>query len=159
MIQIGAMAPDFSLLDQEGRTHTLSQYRGKWVLVYFYPKDNTPGCTVEAEEVRDRVSDFEKENAVVFGISVDSVQSHQKFANKLNLSFPLLADVEKEVVRAYGVWGEKKFLGKTYDGISRTSFLINPEGTVEKVYAQVKPAGHADAVLEDIRSYAEKRGG
>lgn len=149
----GSIAPDFTLPDQDGTPHTLSDYRGKRVLVYFYPKDDTPGCTKEACVLRDALPDFTKLDAVVFGVSADSVGSHKKFANKYGLPFPLLADEGKEVVNQYGVWGRKKMMGREYDGIFRTSFLIAPDGTVERVYENVKPEAHASEVLKDLEAH------
>ncbi|MDP2815477.1 MAG: thioredoxin-dependent thiol peroxidase [Rectinemataceae bacterium] len=151
---MGTAAPDFTLLDQDGVSHTLSTHRGKYVLLYFYPKDDTPGCTKQACMLRDALPDFAKLDAVVYGISADSVKSHKKFADKYGLPFTLLADEQKEVVNAYGVWGKKKFMGREYDGTSRTSFLVDPNGTIEKVYENVKPELHAAQVLEDLRSHA-----
>lgn len=149
----GSLAPDFTLLDQDGVAHTLSEYQGKRVLLYFYPKDDTPGCTKEACMLRDALPDFTKLDAVVFGVSADSVKSHKKFAEKYGLPFTLLADENKEVVNAYGVWGKKKMMGREYDGIFRTSFLIAPTGTIEKVYENVKPEVHAAEVLRDLRAH------
>ena len=149
----GSPAPDFTLLDQDGVPHTLSAYRGKRVLLYFYPKDDTPGCTKEACMLRDALPDFSRLDAVVFGVSADSVKSHKKFADKYGLPFPLLADEKKEVVNAYGVWGPKKMMGREYDGIFRTSFLIAPDGTVETVYENVKPEAHAADVLKDLEAH------
>jgi peroxiredoxin Q/BCP len=146
----GSLAPDFTLLDQDGAVHTLSAYKGKRVLIYFYPKDDTPGCTKQACALRDAFPDFGKVDLVVFGISPDSVKSHAKFALKYELPFPLLADEGKEVVHEYGVWGRKKFMGREYDGVFRTSFLIGPDGRIEKVYEQVKPEQHAAEVLADL---------
>ena len=151
---VGTKAPDISLLDQSGSVQTLASYRGQWVLLYFYPKDATPGCTIEAQVIRDAWSQFQDLKIAVLGISADSVSSHQKFADKQKLPFPLLADEQKEVVTAYGVWGKKKMMGREYEGISRTSFLIDPQGVVEKVYEGVKPALHAAEVLEDVRAHA-----
>lgn len=150
---VGSIAPDFTLPDQDGNTHRLSDSQGSWVLVYFYLKDDTPGCTKEACVVRDVWPDFSAVNAVVFGISADSVKSHKKFAEKYGLPFTLLSDEQKEVVKAYGVWGLKKMMGREYEGISRTSFLINPAGIIEKVYEKVKPEVHAQEVLEDVRAH------
>lgn len=147
-------APDFTLPDQDGALHTLSHHRGAWVLLYFYPKDDTAGCTKEACAIRDEFPAFGKLKAKVFGISADSVESHKKFAEKYQLPFTLLADTEKKVVNAYGVWGKKKFMGKEYDGILRTSFLIDPEGNIAKVYEGVKPEVHAAEVLEDLEKLA-----
>ena len=152
MLTTGILAPDFTLSDQDGVTHTLSSYRGKRVLIYFYPKDDTPGCTKQACAIRDADPDFKKLNVVVLGVSADSVKSHKKFAEKYGLAFPLLADEDKAVVQAYGVWGRKKFMGREYDGIFRTSFLISPEGVIEKVYENVKPEKHADEVLIDLNN-------
>ena len=148
-------APDFTLLDQEGKEHSLADYRGKWVLLYFYPKDDTPGCTIEACTTRDQFKDFQKIGAVVLGVSTDSVASHKKFASTYELPFTLLADVNKEVVGRYGVFGEKKFMGKTYMGTSRTSFLIDPKGEIVKVYEKVKPEAHAAEVIADLKQLAQ----
>ena len=147
---VGEKAPDFTLPDQDGATHSLSSYQGKWVLLYFYPKDDTPGCTIEACTIRDQFKDFGKIGAEVLGVSTDSVQSHKKFANAYELPFTLLADENKEVVGMYDVFGEKKFMGKTYMGTKRTSFLIDPLGKIAKVYENVKPEQHAAEVLADI---------
>ena len=149
---VGSPAPQFSLPDQHGTEHSLSQYLGKWVLLYFYPKDDTPGCTKEACAIRDADPDLSSLGAVVLGVSADSVTSHKKFAEKYSLAFPLLADESKEVINAYGVWGDKKLMGKEYEGILRTSFLIGPDGVIEKVYENVKPEAHAAEVLEDLRT-------
>lgn len=151
MIAVGDKAPVFSLEDQDGKLHTLTDYAGKYVLLYFYPKDDTPGCTKEACAIRDALPDFKMLEAEVFGISADTVKSHKKFAEKYGLSFTLLADPERVAVDAYGVWGKKKFMGKEYDGIFRTSFLIAPDGTVANVYENVKPEKHADEVLADLK--------
>lgn len=151
-IKEGDKAPDFSLLDQKGKTHKLSDYRGKWVLLYFYPKDNTSGCTKEACEIRDNISEFGKMNTAVLGISADSVKSHEKFAQKYKLPFPLLSDEGKNVVKLYGAWGKKKFMGREYDGIYRISFLIDPKGKIAKLYGNVKPDTHATEVLGDLRT-------
>jgi thioredoxin-dependent peroxiredoxin len=147
----GKAAPAFSLPDQDGKTHTLGDYKGKWVLLYFYPKDDTPGCTVEACTIRDQFKDFKKIGAEVIGISTDSVKSHKKFADAYELPFTLLADVNKEMVGEYGVFGEKKFMGRTYMGTKRTSFLIDPKGKVAKVYEKVKPLAHAAEVIADLK--------
>lgn len=152
--QPGTLAPDFTLPDQDGVSHTLSTHRGNYVLLYFYPKDDTPGCTKQACMLRDALPDFTALDAVVYGISVDSVKSHKKFAEKYGLPFLLLADENKEVVSAYGVWGKKRLMGREYEGISRTSFLIAPDGTIEKVYENVKPELHAQQVLKDLKEHA-----
>lgn len=149
---LGKEAPDFELLDQDGVSHTLTQYRGQWVLIYFYPKDNTPGCTKQACTLRDAEPAFEKLEAIVLGISGDSVASHKKFVEKFHLPFPLLADTDKKVIEAYGSWGKKKFMGREYMGIFRNSFLIDPEGKIAKVYEAVKPEKHAEEVLIDLQN-------
>ena len=144
--QVGQLAPDFTLADQSGTSHHLAAYRGQWVLIYFYPKDDTPGCTKEACGLRDRFTEFQALQAVVLGMSVDSVESHKQFADKFTLPFPLLADTQKQVVQAYGVWGQRQFLGKTYMGIARTSCLIDPAGEIARIYSAVKPEAHPDEI-------------
>ncbi|HWH16403.1 MAG TPA: thioredoxin-dependent thiol peroxidase [Candidatus Paceibacterota bacterium] len=146
----GTLAPDFTLLDQDGVAHTLSAHRGSRVLIYFYPKDDTPGCTKQACLLRDAMPELSRLDAIVFGISPDSVKSHKKFADKYGLPFTLLADEGHAVADAYGVWGRKKFMGREYDGIFRTSFLIDEEGKIARVYENVKPELHADQVLADL---------
>ncbi len=148
---IGTIAPEFTLADQNDTPHSLSDYQGSWVLVYFYPKDDTPGCTKEACAIRDNFPDFKKLGVTVLGISIDSTARHKKFVDKYDLPFTLLADPDKKVVQAYGVWGDKKFMGREYQGTKRISFLINPQGKVAKVYEKVNPATHAEEVLKDIR--------
>lgn len=150
-LKVNQKAPDFSLPDQDGNKHKLSDYKGQWVLLYFYPKDDTPGCTKEACSVRDNLPKFNKSKAKVFGISVDSVASHKKFADKHKLNFTLLADEDKTVVEKYGVWQEKSMYGRKYMGTVRDSFLINPNGKVAKIYRKVKPELHAAEVLADIK--------
>lgn len=147
---VSKKAPQFSLFDQDGKKQSLQDYLGKKVLLYFYPKDDTPGCTIEACSFRDRLNELKKYNIQVLGVSVDDVKSHKKFAEKFALNFPLLADTEKEVVNKYGVWGEKSMFGKKYMGIQRDSFLIDEKGIVLKHYEKVKPADHVDQVLADI---------
>lgn len=149
-IKVGQTAPDFALPDQEGREHRLSDYRGEWALLYFYPKDDTPGCTAEACAIRDQFPQFGKLKARVLGVSVDSVASHKKFANKYHLPFSLLSDDGKKVVKLYDVWGKKKFMGREYTGTKRTSFLIDPNGKIAKIYEAVKPALHAEEVLTEL---------
>src|SRR5262249_41747567 len=153
---LGKQAPDFSLQDQDGKTHTLEQYRGKWVVLYFYPKDMTPGCTVEACSFRDNEARLTAAGAVVLGVSADTVKSHGKFAEKYQLPFPILADVDKAVCKAYHSYGEKKFMGRTFDGILRNTFLINPRGEVVKVYEGVKVKVHVDEVLSDLKEFSKK---
>ncbi len=152
-LKIGDKAPDFSLPDQHDAMHALSDYKGGFVLLYFYPKDNTPGCTKEACGIRDAFPKFEKMNARVFGISVDSVESHKKFADKYVLPFTLLSDKDKEVVKRYDVWAKKKMMGREYMGIVRTSFLIDPKGMIIKIYEGVKPETHAEEVLKDLSQW------
>lgn len=149
-LKLGDKAPAFSVPDQDGKQQQLADYAGKWVLLYFYPKDDTPGCTKEACALRDNLPRFGDMKAVVLGVSVDTVKSHKKFADKYKLPFTLLADEEKQVVKAYGVWGEKKFMGRTFQGVKRMSFLIKPDGTIAKIYEKVKPAVHAQEVLSDL---------
>ncbi len=149
-LTVGDMAPDFTLQGNDGNEHTLSAYRGGFVLLYFYPKDNTPGCTTEAETFRDLYGEFETRDITVFGISADSVESHKKFAQKLQLPFVLLADPEKEAISAYNAWGKKKFMGREYEGTLRNSFLIDPDGRIAKIYESVKPKEHARGVCTDF---------
>ncbi len=150
MISIHTQAPDFALQDQHGITHTLSQYRGKKVLIYFYPKDDTPGCTTEACNFRDNYQMLEESGLVVLGISKDEVKSHKKFAEKYALPFPLLADTETLVAQKYGAWRLKKFMGREYMGIERISILVDEKGTITKIYEGVKPKEHTQDVAKDI---------
>jgi peroxiredoxin Q/BCP len=147
MLKVGELVPDFTLVDQYEKSHTLSQYRGKKVVLYFYPKDMTPGCTVQAEGMRDSMNDLEAKGIVVLGVSVDDVKSHKKFVEKHNLNFPLLADTEKTVVEAYGVWKEKSMFGKKYMGIQRDTFLIDEEGKLIQHFEKVNPLKHASQIL------------
>ncbi|MEI6221885.1 MAG: thioredoxin-dependent thiol peroxidase [bacterium] len=151
-LTVGQKAPEFTLSDQDGKQHSLSSYHGQFVLLYFYPKDDTPGCTKEACSLRDNVPHFENLNALVFGISKDSVTSHKKFADKFELTFPLLSDESTETIQAYDSWGERQFMGKKYMGTFRNSFLINPEGNIAKIYENVKPEVHAEEVVADIQA-------
>jgi thioredoxin-dependent peroxiredoxin len=150
-LAVGQKAPAFTLQDQAGTEHSLKDYAGSWVLLYFYPKDDTPGCTKEACSFRDNLPKFKKVDAKVFGVSVDSVKSHAKFAEKFALLFTLLADTENTMVSDYGVWGKKKFMGREYMGTMRTSFLVDPKGNIAKIYKNVKPELHADEVLADLK--------
>lgn len=154
MLCIRDTAPDFELPDQFGKLHKLSSYRGKKVILYFYPKDLTPGCTTEACEFRDSNNLLTKKNIIVLGISADKVDLHKKFSDKYKLNFPLLADMDKKAINAYGVWGKKKFLGKEYYGILRTTFVINERGKIEKIFEKVRPEGHALQILSTIKSGA-----
>ncbi len=151
-LTVKSVAPAFSLLDQDGKKRSLKEFRGKWVLLYFYPKDDTPGCTKEACAIRDGFPFFEKLDTVVLGVSTDSVKSHKKFIEKYKLPFTLLSDESKEVVELYGVWGKKKFMGREYTGTFRKSLLIDPKGRIAKIYDEVKPAVHADEVLADLKA-------
>jgi thioredoxin-dependent peroxiredoxin len=152
MLTTHTIAPDFSLLDQHQDTQTLHAYRGKWVLLYFYPKDDTPGCTKEACAIAEVFSEFKELGITVFGVSKDSPQSHHAFALKYHLPFILLSDPEGVVIEAYGAWQEKSMFGKKYMGIQRMSYLLNPEGLIEKIYPDVDPATHALEILKDVRA-------
>ncbi|MEJ2371482.1 MAG: thioredoxin-dependent thiol peroxidase [Gemmatimonadales bacterium] len=152
MIDIGTVAPDFELEADSGQTIRLADYRGKRVVLYFYPKDDTSGCTKQACGFRDRLPAFEARDLVVLGVSPDGVRSHERFRDKYGLNFPLLSDPDHSVAAAYGAWGKKKMYGREYAGILRSTFIIGTDGRVEAVYAKVKPAGHADLLLEDLRS-------
>lgn len=147
----GSPAPDFQLPDENGNIRTLSEFKGKTIVLYFYPKDDTPGCTVEACEFRDAYLAYEKAGVVILGVSPDSPKSHTKFKEKFQLPFPLLADIDHAVCQAYQVWGPKKYMGRTYDGVFRTTFLIDPQGIIVKVFEGVKPAGHAEEVLAALK--------
>ncbi len=152
MLKVTQKAPAFTLPDQDGVMHSLKDYAGQWILIYFYPKDDTPGCTKEACALRDEFPAFGKLKAKIFGVSADTVASHKKFAKKYKLPFTLLADPEKGMIEAYGVWGKKKFMGREYLGISRSSYLVNPERKIEKVYEKVNPLTHANEVLADLEA-------
>jgi thioredoxin-dependent peroxiredoxin len=154
MLEVGAKAPDFTLENQKGESIHLADYQGKVVVLYFYPKDSTPGCTKEACSFRDSSSELETEGAVVFGVSRDSVNSHQRFADKYELNFPLLADTEGKVCEAFGVLQEKNMFGKTGIGIVRTTYVIDANGNIAKVFPKVKVDGHVDEVLAAVRALA-----
>ena len=143
----GDPAPDFTAGTHDGRKVSLSDFKGRHVILYFYPRDSTPGCTKEACAFRDEFAAFKQKGAVVLGVSTDSAKSHAKFVAKYKLPFTLLVDEEKQLVRAYGVWGQKSFLGRKYLGTHRVTFLIGPDGRVKRVWTDVKPAGHAQEVL------------
>ncbi len=145
-------APNFALQNEKGAQVKLSDYLGKWVVLYFYPKDDTPGCTTEACGFRDNYSAYTDAGAVILGVSPDSGKSHTKFIDKFQLPFTLLSDTDHEVCLSYGVWGRKKFMGREYDGVFRTTFVINPAGIVVKVFENVKPDGHSTQVLDAILS-------
>ena len=150
-LKVGDASPLFELPDQNGKTHKLADYRGRKVLIYFYPKDGTPGCTTEACQIRDNFPKFEETLVAVLGISTDSPESHKKFSQKYKLPFTLLADTNKEVVKTYDVYKPKKFLGREFLGTVRTSFLIDEAGKIIKIYENVKPATHAEEVLRDLK--------
>jgi thioredoxin-dependent peroxiredoxin len=143
----GDTAPNFSCRTNGGGEIALADFKGKAVILYFYPRDDTPGCTKEACGFRDDFAAFKKKGAVVLGVSVDSVKAHDKFAAKFKLPFPLLADEDKKIVNDYGVWGQKIFMGRKYDGIHRVTFLIGPDGKIKKIWPKVKPEEHAAEVL------------
>jgi len=152
MPELGSPAPDFTLLDQNGEETTLSKLKGSPVVLYFYPKDNTSGCTKQACGFRDDYAAFEKAGARILGVSPDPVTSHAKFADKHELPFTLLADPEKTVCQAYGVWKEKSMYGRKYMGVERTTFLIDAEGIVRQIFPKVKVTGHVEAVLKAIEA-------
>jgi peroxiredoxin Q/BCP len=146
-LQKGDKAPNFSAKDQEGNTHTLSDYKGKKLVVFFYPKANTPGCTAEACDLRDNFARFEANNYALLGVSADNAKAQGNFKNKYEFPFPLLADEDKAVIQAFGVWGPKKFMGKEYDGIHRTTFIIDENGIIEELITSVKTKAHAEQIL------------
>jgi len=150
-MKIGQKAPDFTVADDSGKKVKLSDFKGKKVVLYFYPKDDTPGCTKEACNFRDGFAEIKKAGAVVLGVSADSVESHKKFKEKFELNFPLLADTDKKMCEAFGVMKEKNMYGKKVMGIARTTFVIGPEGKIQHVFRNVKPEGHALEVLDYLK--------
>jgi len=148
----GDLAPDFTGVDQQGRTVKLSDYRGKKVVLYFYPKDNTPGCTAQACSLRDHYAELKQMGLEVIGVSTDSVSSHQKFEQKYQLPFTLIADTDKQIVQAYGVYAPKKFMGKSFLGTVRTTFIINEQGVIEKIIRKPNTARHAQEVMAAVRT-------
>lgn len=152
MLEVGTMAPDFTLLNQNGEEISLSQYRGQKVILYFYPKDNTPGCTKQACGFAQLYPDFVKKGAVILGVSKDSVKSHKKFEEKYQLPFTLLSDPDLVAIQAYDVWKEKNMYGKKVMGVVRTTYLINEEGIIEKVYTKVKAAQNPNDMLEVLNA-------
>jgi thioredoxin-dependent peroxiredoxin len=154
MVAEGQEAPDFTLADQDGNQVTLSELRGQPVVLYFYPKADTSGCTTQACGVRDHRADYERAGAKVLGASPDTVTAQRKFADKYGLDFPLLADENHEVAELYGVWGKKKMYGKTYMGVHRATFVIDPDGKVAKVFPKVSPKTHDEVVLEALAELA-----
>jgi peroxiredoxin Q/BCP len=151
MLKEGDLAPDFCLSDEEGKEVCLSSLKGKWVILYFYPKDNTSGCTKEAISFTERIEDFKRLNAEVLGLSKDSVKSHLSFKNKHGLKVKLLSDESAEVLKKYGAWGKKKMYGREVEGAIRTTFLIDPNGRIRKIWRNVKVDGHVDQVFEALK--------
>lgn len=154
----GDPAPDFTAVAVggeygDGKTVRLSDFRGRKVVLYFYPKDDTPGCTTQACGLRDRYAHLRDHDAIVFGVSVDSPKSHRKFIDKFDLPFPLLSDESREIVEAYGVWVEKSMYGKKYMGAERSTFVIRPDGTIKSIFRKVKPGEHAETVLNDLANF------
>lgn len=147
-LKIGDKAPNFSSKDQDGKLHNLADYIGKKLVVFFYPKASTPGCTAEACDLRDNFERFSQNNYALLGVSADSEKAQSKFKEKNNLPFPLLADENKEVIQAFGVWGPKKFMGRTFDGIHRTTFVIDEKGVIEDIISDVKTKEHARQILK-----------
>ncbi len=151
-LHIGDPAPAFCLPDEQGRTHCLEEYRGRPVVLYFYPKDNTPGCTTEALGFKEDYDRFARAGVVVLGVSPDDAASHQRFKAKYGLPFPLLSDPDHRVLEAYEAWGPKKMFGRQYMGVLRKTYIIDPEGRIRKIYPKVKPKGHAQQVWEDLQA-------
>ncbi len=154
MLEVGSTAPEFALRDQDGRRHALSEKRGRWVVLYFYPKDDTPGCTKEACSFRDGMGALASLQAEVLGVSADDEASHKEFAEKYSLNFPLLADVDRHVIDAYGAWGEKEREGERYEGILRISYLIDPRGKIVQRWTVHEPEGHAGEVRQALERHA-----
>lgn len=153
MIKQNVKAPEFELQNQYGEKVNISNFLGEYVLLYFYPKDDTPGCTTEACNFRDDYSEYERLGIKIIGVSPDSEKSHQKFQTKYELPFILLSDEDHKVAEKYGVWGLKKFMGREYEGVLRTTFLIDPEGKIKKIFEGVKPANHSKEVLDEIKKF------
>lgn len=152
MLKEDQKAPDFTLPDTNENPVKLSDYKGKWIVLYFYPRDNTPGCTIEAIDFSAHKNEFEKLNTIVFGVSKDSCASHQKFTEKKDLTINLLSDEDSRIQKLYDVWKPKKMMGREFLGTVRTTFLINPDGNIKKIWNKVKSKGHAEAVLEYLKS-------
>jgi thioredoxin-dependent peroxiredoxin len=152
MLAVGNKAPAFNLKDADGKSVKLSELKGKRVILYFYPKDLTPGCTVEACEFRDEMPRIKRRNAVVLGVSPDDEKTHRKFREKYELTFPLLADTDHKIAEAYGVWREKSMYGRKYWGVARTTFVIDETGRIAQIFEKVKPAGHGKEIAEAIKS-------
>jgi len=152
IIMSGTQAPDFALPDENNTIRRLSDFKGRTVVLYFYPKDDTPGCTTEACNFRDNYSDYVNADVVILGVSPDSTNSHNKFKGKFTLPFPLLADDDHKICQLYGVWGPKHFMGREFEGVLRTTFLIDTNGKISKVFENVKPSEHSQEVLAEIKS-------
>ena len=150
-LNVGDKAPDFVALNEFGQSTSLSDFLGKKIILYFYPKDMTPGCTAESCNLGENYSLLQENGFIVLGVSPDSSKSHQKFINKYNLPFSLIADEDKTVIKAFGVWGPKKFMGKEYDGVHRTTFVIDEDGVIEKVFSKVKTKDHTNQILESYK--------
>ena len=158
-LQPGRKAPDFSLPDDKGKTWSLSDFQGEWLVLYFYPKDNTSGCTREAREFTQALPRFQRAGAKVAGVSPDSTASHARFREKQGLKILLLSDPEKEVIRAYGAWGKKKMAGREYEGVIRSTALIDPEGKLARFWTKVKVQGHVEEVLQTLKDLLRERKG
>lgn len=154
-LKIGDNAPEFCLKGAQEKEFCLSDFKGSWVVLYFYPKDNTSGCTREAVDFTEKISELQEENAVVLGVSPDNVKSHERFIEKHGLKITLLSDPDHEVLKRYGVWQKKKMYGREYMGVVRTTFLINPDGKIAHIWRKVKVKGHAEMVLETIKALKE----
>ncbi|MEL6440469.1 MAG: thioredoxin-dependent thiol peroxidase [Cyanobacteria bacterium J06621_8] len=154
--QVGQAAPNFSVKDQDSNLINLQDFSDRWLVLYFYPKDNTPGCTTEAQDFTNYAPQFQGLGATIVGVSPDSVKSHCKFIDKHNLSLKLLSDPEHEIIKAYGVWRLKKFMGKEYMGVIRSTFLINPDGQVAQVWDKVRVKGHVEQVLQELKQQLEE---
>ncbi|MFO1500314.1 MAG: thioredoxin-dependent thiol peroxidase [Verrucomicrobiota bacterium] len=158
-LAVGDQAPPFRAVITSGEEVSLADFKGKRVVLFFYPKDDTPGCTKEACGFRDRFAEFADQGVVVLGVSVDPIRSHEKFTRKFKLPFPLLSDAERKIVAAYGVWGEKSFMGRKYLGTHRVTFLIGADGRIERIWPEVKPEEHAEEVLEALGAGPSPRQG
>lgn len=149
-LKAGDKAPNFEGVNENGDAISLSDYKGRKLIMYFYPKDNTPGCTAESCNLRDNHTELKKLGFEILGVSADDEQKHIKFINKYRLTFPLIADTDRKIIESFGVWGEKKFMGKTYDGIIRTTFIIDENGVIEKIIEKVKTKNHSEQIIETI---------
>ena len=150
IVEVGAKAPDFDVPNQYGKNVKLDDFTGKWLVIYFYPRDDTPGCTIEACEFRDRSDEISAKGTKILGISPDNLESHDKFINKFDLNFELLADEDNTVATSYGAWGEKNMYGKVTIGMKRMTFLVDEKGNIEKIWGKVKPEGHAQQIIDAI---------